>query len=352
MKALIKKTAVLTAVFLVITSSAAGASDFQKVASGSEHAAIKTVTKYGMTPIYPKDIKDGTYEVEVESSSSFFRIKDAVLTVDGEEMTLKCGLNSTSYSHVYPGTGLEAAAAEEKDYIPLVDEEMLSTFSLPVKALNQEFDCCAFSIRKKKWYDRKLLIDASSLPEEAVAFPVPDYDRIQKAMKLYDKTYPSKEDEEKAALSVKAVPVSLSMPDGEYSIEVSMTGGSGRASVSSPTLLIVRDGKAYAKLLWSSAYYDYMYVEGEKFLNETTDGGNSTFTIPITAMDAAMPVIADTTAMGDPVEIEYSLTFYADSIGDKGLIPQEAAKKVLVIAIIIMIVGGILNYFWNKKKKH
>ena len=129
-----------------------------------------------------------------------------------------------------------------------------------------------------------------------------------------------------------------------------MTGGSGRASVSSPTLLTVRQGKAYARLLWSSAYYDYMTIDSDRFFNLTTDGGNSTFEIPISAMDDPISVVADTTAMGDPLEIEYALTFYSDSVGDKGQIPQEAAKKVLVIAGAVIVVGGVLNYFVKKKR--
>ena len=146
-------------------------------------------------------------------------------------------------------------------------------------------------------------------------------------------------------------PVSISQPDGEYSIEVNMTGGSGRASISSPTLLTVRDGKAYAKLIWSSAYYDYMLLEGTRYDNLTTDGGNSAFEIPITALDAPIPVVADTTAMGDPVEIDYTLTFYEDTVGGKGDIPQEAAKKVLVIALAIILGGGALNHVVKKKRK-
>ena len=142
----------------------------------------------------------------------------------------------------------------------------------------------------------------------------------------------------------------MSRSDGEYAIDVNMTGGSGRASISSPTLLIVRDGRAYARLIWSSTYYDYMIVDGETYHNLTTDGGNSVFEIPITVMDQAMPVIADTTAMGDPLEIEYTLTFYSDSVGDKGRIPQEAAKKVLLIALVILVAGGILNHMLKRKR--
>ena len=36
--------------------------------------------------------------------------------------------------------------------------------------------------------------------------------------------------------------------------------------------------------------------------------------------------VADTTAMGDPVQVGYTSTFYCKSLGDKSRIPQEAAK--------------------------
>ena len=87
-------------------------------------------------------------------------------------------------------------------------------------------------------------------------------------------------------------------------------------------------------------------------MNETTDGGNSTFTIPIAVMDAPMPVIADTTAMGDPVEIDYALTFYEDTVADKNQVPQEAAIRVLIIALIIILTGGALNFLVKRKRKH
>lgn len=143
--------------------------------------------------------------------------------------------------------------------------------------------------------------------------------------------------------------INIDLKDGEYSIEVIMTGGSGKAAVSSPTMLIVKGHKAYAKLQWSSANYDYMIVGDVKYMNLNNDGGNSMFEIPITSMDQEMEVIADTTAMGTPYEITYYLTFDSKSIGTKGQIPQEAAKKVVVVALIIILGGGILNYIVKKR---
>ena len=139
--------------------------------------------------------------------------------------------------------------------------------------------------------------------------------------------------------------------DGEYSIQVELEGGSGKASVSSPTLMIVKDGRMYAELQWSSSNYDYMIVGGEKFLNESEEGRNSVFTIPVTALDDKMEVIADTLAMGAPHEIDYTLTFYEASIGSKGQLPQEAAKRVVAVAMVIIVGGGILNCFVNKRNR-
>ena len=145
--------------------------------------------------------------------------------------------------------------------------------------------------------------------------------------------------------------IETDLEDGEYSIQVDLEGGSGKASVSSPTLMLVKNGRMYAELQWSSSNYDYMIVDGEKFQNESEEGRNSVFTIPVTALDDKMEVIADTLAMGAPHEIDYTLTFYEASIGSKGQLPQEAAKRVVAVAMVIIVGGGILNYFVNKRNR-
>ena len=412
-----------TMIWLFLTAGAgqaAAATDFSQVAGSGEYAAAKNITKYGMLPVYGQDVADGSYEITVRSSSSFFRITEATLTVKEGEMTARITLSSHSYTHIFPGTGQEAAARTEKDYLAAEDSNGACTFVFPVAALNRPLPCAAFSRKREKWYDRNILFEASSLPAEALRIELPDYDRIEEALELLEakesgsgsgepaagqkKTggklivvgqettaaadaaeptaaagenttaEPTEAAGENTAAEQAAVtgepldvdaqgitfagndpfaPVEameVNLEDGEYAIEVNMTGGSGRASVSSPTYLIVRDGRAYARLIWSSTYYDYMIVGGVKYLNESTDGGNSSFTIPIAQMDAILPVIADTTAMGDQVAIHYSLTFYRETIGEKGLIPQEAAKKVLVFGAMVIVFGGILNHLVKKKK--
>ena len=145
--------------------------------------------------------------------------------------------------------------------------------------------------------------------------------------------------------------LTLDKENGEYSIQVDLEGGSGKASVTSPTLITVKDGAVTANIQWSSSNYDYMIVDGEKYLPVNDEGTNSEFQIPVSVMDEAMPVIADTTAMGTPHEINYTLTFYSDSIGSKSQMPQEAAKRVVAVALVIIVGGGILNYFVNKRNR-
>ena len=87
-----------------------------------------------------------------------------------------------------------------------------------------------------------------------------------------------------------------------------LEGGSGRATVESPAALTVAEGKMTATIVWSSPNYDYMIVDGEKYLPTNTEG-NSTFEIPVAALGTPLAVTADTVAMSKPHEIEYTLTF-------------------------------------------
>lgn len=95
------------------------------------------------------------------------------------------------------------------------------------------------------------------------------------------------------------------------SCEVTMTGGSGRASVESPADVTEKNGTHRVRLVWSSSYYDYMVVDGRKYMNEAKAGENSVFTIPFEEYDEAFEVIGDTTAMSEPHEIKYRITVHA-----------------------------------------
>lgn len=106
----------------------------------------------------------------------------------------------------------------------------------------------------------------------------------------------------------------------EKSVPVATKGGSGKAAVISPATLLEKDGRAFARITWSSRNYDYIISDGKKYLNENP-GGNSTFTFPLpqaknrkgleyeSGKPFSVKIKADTLAMGTPHEIDYELCF-------------------------------------------
>ena len=269
------------------TSSA----DTSKVAGAGDMAAVEEVVEEGMVPVASSGLVPGTYKVKADSSSSMFRITDCELTVtEGDDvMQAFLTLSGSSYLYLFPGTAEEAAAADASEYIEAGENaEGKNTFLFPVEALDFGVPCAAFSKNKEMWYDRTLVFRADSLPLSAFR--------------------------EGEVLT----PSGLDLDDGEYTAEVVLSGGSGRASVQSPAGLTLKNSRSAeaevtAELVWSSANYDYMVVEGEKYLPEIADG-HSVFRIPVTCFDRNMAVIADTTAMSQAHEIEYSLRFDSSSL--------------------------------------
>jgi len=96
------------------------------------------------------------------------------------------------------------------------------------------------------------------------------------------------------------------LEDGEYTVDITMEGGTGKAYIKSPAALSVDNGELTLTVVWSSVNYDYMIVDGVKYLNEA-DGSESTFTFPIKSIEEPLDVIGDTVAMSTPHEIEYVL---------------------------------------------
>lgn len=100
--------------------------------------------------------------------------------------------------------------------------------------------------------------------------------------------------------------------DGTYSVSASLSGGTGKATITSATLT-VSGGSMKAKVVWSSSSYTWMKVGGVQYNNENS-GGKSTFTIPVSALDTPIPVSAETTAMSEPHVIDYTLTISSSGV--------------------------------------
>lgn len=254
------------------------------VANASQMAPVEDVIDPNLTPVRGDALRDGTYPIAVDSSSSMFNITACELTVAEGEMTAVMHMGGTGYLYVYPGTGEEAAQAAESERIPFAEgADGAHSFTIPVEVLDAGVECAAFSKNREIWYDRTLVFRADSLPQEAFRD------------------------------GVLATAESLGLSDGGYTAAVTLEGGSGRASVASPAALRVEGGRAWATVVWGSSSYDYMRIGQEKFL-PVNSAGNSTFEIPVAAFDRKLTVYADTTAMSAPHEIEYTLYFDSASI--------------------------------------
>ncbi len=118
-----------------------------------------------------------------------------------------------------------------------------------------------------------------------------------------------------------AAPVET-IADGTYQVEVVLEGGSGKSGIQSPAQLTVKDGEMTVQIIWSSANYDYMVLDGVKYTPLAWEPG-STFSLPVAALGSPMDVLADTTAMSTPHEIAYTLTVYAP--GESAPVPTDTA---------------------------
>lgn len=288
----ILSAAALAALLLIGTGCAANTDSQQAdtqstndaVASADEMAGVEDVVEEGMMPIDGSQVKDGVYDVTVDSSSSMFQIVACKLTVENGNMTAQMTMSGTGYLYVYMGTGEQAAAADASDYIPFVEDATgAHTYTVPVESLDTGIPCAAFSKNKEKWYDRTLVFRADSLPADAFAE------------------------------GIVTTPEDLSLADGTYQADVTLEGGSGRASVQSPAQMTVENGKVTATIVWSSSNYDYMKVDDIRY-DAVIENDQSVFTIPVTCFDWKMAVVADTIAMSQPHEIDYALRFDSASI--------------------------------------
>ena len=101
--------------------------------------------------------------------------------------------------------------------------------------------------------------------------------------------------------------------EGNYSFEGELAGGSGRAHFDGPLLLTVEEDGCFLTFTMSSPFYDYVLVNGERFEPLERDG-NSTFRVPLVMLNEDFLFTADTTAMSEPHEIDYSVRIDLDML--------------------------------------
>ena len=235
-------------------------------------------------------IPDGKYMADFDTDSSMFHVSEAcdgkgILTVKNGEMTIHISLMSKKIVNLYPGLAEDAEKDGAELLMPTEDTvtfsdgltEVVYGFDVPVPVLEEEFDLALVGT-KGTWYDHKVKVsNPEPMEEEAQA----------------ENT--------------------LQLEEGIYTVDLAFEGGSGKAKVLSPATVTVSGENVTATIQWSSPNYDYMIVDGEKYLPVNTEG-DSVFEIPVLFFDKPMDVIGDTVAMSKPHEIEYTLTFYSDTM--------------------------------------
>ncbi len=268
------------------TQTEAAASETKEKVEEAEESSKETTDT-----VKSENLEDGVYTVDFNTDNSMFHVNEAyegkgTLTVENGEMTIHISLPSKNIINLYPGLSEDAQKEGAELLNPTNDTvtytdgttEEVNGFDIPVPYLDEEFDLALIGT-KGKWYDHKVSV---SNPEPAGAESSDDGH-------------------------------SIDLSDGNYTIELTFEGGSGKASITSPTSIRVVDGEALASIEWSSPNYDYMLIDGEKYL-PVNSSGNSVFEIPVKSFDKAMNVIGDTVAMSKPHEIEYTITFHSETL--------------------------------------
>ena len=271
----------IVSALLLASLAGCGASSTASSAAVSSEAASSAAASESAVASSALTLADGVYTADFDTDSSMFHANEACdgkgnLTVKDGVMTFHVSLVSKKIVNLYVGPAADAEDNKTDWLLPTTDtvtysdgtSEEVYGFDIPVTALDEDFQLAILG-SKGKWYDHTVSVrNAQPMIQESAETPA----------------------------------------DGEYTVNVTLEGGSGRATVDSPAALTVADGKMTATIVWSSPNYDYMIVDGEKYLPTNTEG-NSTFEIPVAALGTPLSVTADTVAMSTPHEIEYTLTF-------------------------------------------
>lgn len=275
----------VTSLLLAAALTGCGAASSTASSAAGSEAASSVASSAAASETAAAALPDGVYTAEFDTDSGMFHANEAcdgkgTLTVADGKMTFHVSLASKKIVNLYLGTA-EDAPSHESDWLqPTTDTVTYSDgtsdevygYDIPLDAVDTDFQLAILGT-KGTWYDHTVSVRNAE---------------------------PKTED---AAAETAAAPA-----DGSYTCAVTLEGGSGRATVESPAALTVADGTMTAVIVWSSPNYDYMLIDGEKYLPTNTEG-NSTFEIPVAALDTALAVTADTVAMSTPHEIDYTLTF-------------------------------------------
>lgn len=303
-----KKRVFVNMVVLAVMFAIAGCGNSQRNTTNNENIVVEAaeVTEASAnTEIDSYDLKpdiiegdeaslklnlgDGKYMVKFDTDSTMFHVNEAmngkaVLSVEDGNGVVHLVMPSKNVLYLFSGLAADAENNKEAWIEPSTEEvtyedgmtEEVFAFDVEVPVIDEEFDLALIG-KKNVWYDHKVSV---SEPE-----------MIKEDESIQDET----------SEDVQAEQI------GE-TIGVALEGGTGKVSLITPTA-INQDADGYVVTLeWSSKNYDYMIVDGVKYLPVEVNE-HSIFEIPVSDIDNPLVVIADTVAMSKPHEIEYTITF-------------------------------------------
>ena len=301
-------------------------------------------------PENPEEIgklSDGDYKINVESSASMFKVTKCILSLKDGKMSAIITLSGTGYDYLYMGTADEAAAAADSAKIPFVtDSDGKYTYAVYVNALDTPIAVAAHSIKNDQWYDRMLTFKSAGMTKiesgenegSGDDYKEPDNKGPENTGDDHKSENDNKEDSESkyesdTSGSTGKVDSSTALKDGVYTPDkFSWSGGTGKVSISCSKVTI-KNGQAYATIVFSSSSYGYVKASGNTYY-PTRNGDTSVFTIPV-ALNKNNRIIGMTTKMSANHEIEYSIYVYlaaadqgsnnaAGDLGSKDALDEEA----------------------------
>ena len=307
------------------------------------------------TPTPEATVANGIYSMDVTSSSSMFKVVDCILTAKDGKMSAVLTLSGTGYGYLYMGTKEEAASADQSSWIPYqVNEEGKYTYTVPVEALDKEIAVAAYSIKKGIWYDRTLTFQSETMKKIAdlnstdsenkgdsgnngntgnsgttggsnntgntgtnnSAFPGGSVSGTNsgKTDGNDGKADNVSKYESDTSGSTSHVDSGTTLKDGVYTPDrFTWSGGTGKVQITCNKVTI-KNGQAYATLVFSSDHYQYVKANGNKYYT-TKGGGSATVVIPV-ALNQNNKIIGMTDKMSVAHEIEYTIFIYlAAAIG-------------------------------------
>ena len=304
-----------------------------------------------------KTLTAGDFEslnsLTVTNEVKMFSVASAALkTVGGPnsnnyEEVLQLTMGSDSFDKIYVGSAENVATATSA--ISIENREASVVIRKNVTGGVTEFDyldkpvvMSFHSVKKDTWYERAFTVSKknntlliTTVQENGDNKPGKDDTTGDNSGKPDGDNKSDNESGHVTDLNGGTVRVdsSTTLKDGVYTPDqFSWSGGTGRVSISCDKITI-KNGQAYATIVFSSGSYSYIKANGNIYYGANT-GSTSTFVVPV-QLNKNNTIIGMTTAMSTAHEITYNIFIYlaAAGSGEQGeaLNNQKLDQKAPVI---------------------